>query len=235
VLGEWILDREALLAKLTPSTAAIILVHPNNPTGHFLSAADLDWLQEVSRDRCWLISDEVFADYHWTPQDLRSLTQCNPSNAFIVSGLSKICALPQMKLGWIVMPESQEIQRNLELVADTYLSVSSPIQSAAANWLSARHAFQRPIRDRIEANLLTLAQTVEKTPWQLLPVQAGWTAILRGPAHIEEEAFVLDLMSKGFSIHPGFYYDLPIEPCLVLSLLTPPDHLAQGLAAILAS
>lgn len=234
-LGEWILDREALLAKLTASTAAIVLVHPNNPTGHFLSDADLHWLAEISHDRCWLISDEVFADYRWVPSATPSLTRLNPPNAFILSGLSKICALPQMKMGWMVMPEDNQTQRRMELIADTYLSVSTPIQAAASGWLVARQEFQHPIRDRIRTNLEILSLTLQQQPWQALPVEAGWTSIIQGPAHKDEEALVLNLMAQGFSVHPGFYYDLPIEHCLVLSLLTPPDQLKQGLAAILAS
>ncbi|MBM3761183.1 MAG: pyridoxal phosphate-dependent aminotransferase [Acidobacteria bacterium] len=235
VLGEWILDREALLHHLTPDTAAIVLVHPNNPTGHFLTEADLAWLREISQNRCWLISDEVFADYRFDGHKANSLATLNAHNAFTLSGLSKICALPQMKLGWIVLPEDPQIRRHMELIADTYLSVSSPIQSAAASWLAARKSFQQPISDRIQQNLSTLGQSLANTPWQLMPIQAGWAVILRGPTHLEEEALVLSLLERGFSVHPGFYYDLPFEPCLVLSLLTPPENLAQGVAAILAS
>ncbi len=130
------------------------------------------------------------------------------------------------------MPPSPEIRRNLEWVADTYLSVSSPIQSAAVGWLASRAAFQRPIVDRCRANLALLAAALEASSWSLLPVEAGWSAILRGPTHLDEEVVALKLLEAGFLAQPGFYYDLPFTGSLVLSLLTPPAQLSRGLAAI---
>ena len=235
--GEWILDRESLALACDNSTKAIILVHPNNPTGHFLKSDDLNWLVEFSAERFWLISDEVFADYTWSAASthLRSLTQIEAPNAFTLSGLSKICALPQMKLGWIVMPKNRSVRNNLELVADTYLSVSAPIQKAAAWWLPQRGQFQSPIRERCLANLQQIPNQLKNSHWSLLPVEAGWTAILKGPASGDEEALVLKLMEKGFSVHPGFYYDLAFQNALVISLLTPPQHLASGIEAIISS
>ncbi len=235
--GEWILDRDHLVEACNPTCKAIILVHPNNPTGHFLRAEDLAWLLNFSADRLWLVSDEVFADYAWA-SDLahtRSLTQLDPSNALILSGLSKICALPQMKLGWIVMPQDKAIHQHLELVADTYLSVSGPIQKAAASWLAKRAEFQASIRARCLANLESIPKLLTNSEWALLSVDAGWTAILKGPARHNEEDLVLSLVRQNISVHPGFYYDLPFQPALVISLLTPPTHLAAGLSAITSS
>ena len=169
------------------------------------------------------------------PQQPRSLTQLNPPNSFTLSGLSKICALPQMKLGWIVMPHDPAIHHNLELISDTYLSVSGPIQKAAASWLPQRAQFQAPIRQRCHANLLQIPARLKKSQWSLLPVEAGWTAILKGPTGTNEEDLSLRLLENGFSVHPGFYYDLPFQQALVISLLTPPDQLASGLEAIISS
>ncbi len=235
--GEWLLDREGLARACNETTRAIILVHPNNPTGHFLKTDDLNWLIEFSADRLWLISDEVFADYAWSAGSthIRSLTQIEAPNVFSLSGLSKICALPQMKLGWIVMPENPTVHNHLELVADTYLSVSSPIQQAAASWLPQRAQFQAPIRERCFSNLQAIPSQVKNSPWSLLPVEAGWTAILRGPAEGDEEAFVLRLLERDVSVHPGFYYDLPFQNSLVISLLTPPHQMISGIETIISS
>lgn len=237
VCGEWILDRDRLVKACNPCCKAIVLVHPNNPTGHFLKAEDLAWLLDFSADRLWLVSDEVFADYAWaaTSPQTRSLTQLDPSNAFILSGLSKICGLPQMKLGWIVMPPNEAIHQHLELVADTYLSVSAPIQKAAASWLPERAKFQAAIRARCLANLKSIPNLLANSEWTLLSVEAGWTAILKGPAHQNEEALALRLVEQNISVHPGFYYDLPFHQAFVISLLIPPAHLATGLRAITSS
>lgn len=235
--GQWILDRESLSAACDSSTRAIVLVHPNNPTGHFLPNEDLRWLLEFSREKYWLICDEVFADYVWSqqPGQIRSLSQIPAENVFCLSGISKICALPQMKLGWIAMPPVPDVHHALELVADTYLSVSSPIQTAASHWLSNRASLQAPIRSRCVENLKRIRDSILGSAWSLLPVEAGWTAILHGPSTIDEEQQALTLLKKGFSAHPGFYYDLPFQPSFVLSLLTPPANFSAGINAIIAS
>jgi len=235
--GQWILDRDYLVKACNQKTRAIVIVLPNNPTGHFLSQDDLLWLAELTRERMWLISDEVFADYCWQPypSQSKSITHLNLQNTFSLSGLSKICALPQMKLGWIVMPNDPVIHKNLELVADTYLSVSSPIQIAAVKWLANRNQFQSPVRRRCVESLDLISVKLKGSPWTLLPVQAGWSAILKGPSRIEsEEDFIINLLDRGFSAHPGFYYDLPFQPGIVLSLLTRSTDLTEGLNAILS-
>ncbi|WP_051670033.1 pyridoxal phosphate-dependent aminotransferase [Bryobacter aggregatus] len=233
--GQWILDRERLLAACDTSTRAVVVVNPNNPTGHFLSSEDAAWLSEVAGEQFWVVCDEVFADYAWGRQPSQSLTQLPVTNVLCLSGLSKICALPQMKLGWIVMPPDEAVRKNLELVADTYLSVSSPIQEAAVRWLERRAEFQLPIRERCQANLATIQASVQDTAWALLPVEAGWAAILRGPASMDEEDLVLSLLEQGIIVQPGFYYDLPFPCSLVLSLLTPPEDLVTGLATMKSS
>lgn len=235
--SDWLLDRERLGQLCDNTTRAIVLVNPNSPTGHFLPEEDLNWLIDFSRDRYWLISDEVFSDYVWSNPgpDTRSLTQFQTQNAFVLSGLSKICALPQMKLAWIAMPSDPKLHQNLELVADTYLSVTTPIQSAATGWLAERQNFQAPVRDRCRANLELLQNSLRNTPWSLNQPEAGWVAILHGPSHIEEEDFALRLLAEGVSIQPGYFYDLPIQPCFVISLLTQVDHLRAGLRIILSA
>lgn len=232
--GQWILDRHRLAAACDDSTRAIVVVNPNNPTGHSLSADDAQWLIDFAGDRYWIICDEVFADYSWgTATDrCHSLTSVRANNVLCLSGLSKVCALPQMKLGWIAMPPSPHLRHNLELIADTYLSVSTPIQSAATDWLALRSTFQAPIRRRCCGNLKLIATTLQGSAWHLLPVEAGWVAILRGPAHLDEEDVALKLLEAGFLAQPGYYYDLAFPCSLVLSLLTPSADLVLGLSAI---
>jgi hypothetical protein len=223
----WFLDRDALAARVTPRTRAAVLVHPNNPTGHYTATEDVAWLRSLAAGRFWVISDEVFADYAWTAQRPRSLAN---ENAFVLSGLSKVCGLPQMKLAWIVLPVP-DLRGPLEWIADTYLSVSAPIERAAPGWIEQRAAFQAPIRGRCRTNLQFLS-TALLGPWTMLPPEAGWCAILQGPRHAAEETMVLEWIRKGFFVQPGFYYDLPMEPALVVSLLSPPQDLADFLAAI---
>ena len=235
--GQWILDRDRLAAACDDSTRAIVVVNPNNPTGHFLSIDDAEWLIAFAGKRYWIVCDEVFSDYEWAAgaNALRSLSLPRADNVLCLSGLSKICALPQMKLGWIAMPPVPAIRYNLESIADTYLSVSAPIQAATPQWLARRAEFQAPIRQRCLENLALIAAACKGSNWNALPVEAGWTAILRGPANLDEEDFVLQLLEAGFLTQPGYYYDLPFACSLVLSLLTSPADLARGLPAITIS
>lgn len=232
-MGEWILDRQYLLQAVTPRTRAIVCVNPNNPTGHFLSATDALWLCECFPALA-ILSDEVFADYVWQPlnQHQRSLSALQAPNVFCLSGLSKICALPQMKLGWIVLPPGNEVQQAMEFIADTYLSVSSPVQHAAVDWLTKRSQLQAPVRERCHQNLELLQQYATGGAFSLLPVQAAWVALLRCHKSREEDEWVLALLEQNIWIQPGFYYDLSGGPHLVFSLLTPPSESMQGLAAI---
>lgn len=231
--GEWILDRQYLLRALTPRTRAIVCVNPNNPTGHFLSAADALWLCE-SFPSLAILSDEVFADYVWQPlaQHQRSFSTLRAPNVFCLSGLSKICALPQMKLGWIVLPPGNGVQQAMEFIADTYLSVSSPVQYAAVDWLAKRSQFQAPVRQRCQANLQLLQQHAAGGAFSLVPAQAGWAALLRCHKNREEEEWVLALLEQNVWIQPGFFYDLSGGPHLVFSLLTPLADGSTGLELI---
>jgi alanine-synthesizing transaminase len=224
--GEWILDHDYLRRAVNTRSRAIVCVNPNNPTGHFLSSADARWLSE-SFPSLAILSDEVFADYTWQqlPGRQRSFTTLEAPNAFCLSGLSKICALPQMKLGWIVMPPGAALQQAMEFVADTYLSVSTPVQQAAVEWLAKRSQLQAPISARCQENLRLLAG-------HIAPVEAGWAALLRCHKQRDEDAWVLALLELGFWIQPGYFYDLSGGPHLVLSLLTPPQETRDGLSAL---
>lgn len=232
--GEWLLDREAIARCWDSRTRGIVLVEPNNPTGNWLSPADHDWLVEFTTGRGWLLSDEVFSDYGWQARPGQPLASRKLDNLLVFSGLSKVCALPQMKLGWILMPKQPELWRRLELIADTWLSVSGPTLAAAPGWLDRRAQFQAPVKARCRQSLAILSEVLTGAAWELLPVAAGWCAVLRGPAHIDEESLLLALLKEGYLAHPGYYYDLPFPVSLVVSLLTPPADLRAGLAALIS-
>lgn len=217
--GEWVLDREYLRRVLTPRTRAIVIVHPNNPTGHFFPREDFAWLQEALPPEAAILSDEVFADYGWQE---KGWSYAGAHRTFVLSGLSKICLLPQMKLGWIVMPKDPAIWRAMEFIADTYLSVSALVADMAPVWLERRQEFQAPLRERVNANL------------PLFPANpaAGWTAIVRGNGGMPEDERVMAMIDRGYWLQPGYYFDLPGQDNYVLSLLTEPGQLREGLRVL---
>lgn len=229
----WWLDFEALRRMVTPRTRAILLVNPNNPTGSFLKRTELDQLTALAHTNgLAILSDEVFADYAFAPDASRvaSLAHCGDVLTFTLSGLSKVCALPQMKLGWIVAngPRHEEALERLELIADTYLSVSTPVQLAAPHMLDARHAMQRQIRERTQRNLAALQG-------RQLRVEGGWYATIQVPRTRSEESWVLDLLrNENVLVQPGYFFDFQSEAYLVLSLLTDTESFAEGVRRIFA-
>ena len=241
--GAWAIDFDALAGSITPRTRAIVLVNPNNPTGSFLKQSELGPLIELCREHnLALISDEVFSDYalHPNPRLVLSLTAVTDVLTFCLSGLSKVAGLPQMKLGWIVTggpthDHEQAFQR-LELIADTYLSVSAPVQLAAPVLLGLRTQLQNQILGRVRANrAFLLSQIGPRSPWRHLEVEGGWYAILEAPRIQTEEEWVLSLLaSDGVLVQPGFFFDFEREAFLVLSLLTPEEVFREGVRRILA-
>jgi aspartate/methionine/tyrosine aminotransferase len=230
----WSIDLDALIAAITPRTRAILVVHPNNPTGNFVSTAERAALQSLCAERdLALIVDEVFLDYALSPSPQQSFAASeSPCLTFVLSGLSKICALPQMKASWIVAngPESlvREALARLEVIADTFLSMNAPIQSALPVWLAARAGIQSQILERIAANLAILDARLRGSSTQRLVLQGGWTAILRVPRTAD---FAISALHRGVLVQPGEFYGLPAGRA-VLSLLTPPDIWARGLALL---
>ena len=239
----WTIDFDALTRSITARSRAIVLVNPNNPTGSFLKRSELGALLALCREHnLALISDEVFADYafHDDPHLVRSLTGIDEVLTFCLSGLSKVAALPQLKLGWIVTggpPGDRETAfERLELIADTYLSVSATVQWAAPALLGLRAPLQRQILGRVLANRSFLASQIGPTsPWSLLATEGGWYAVLEAPRIQSEEEWVLNLLIEdGVLVQPGFFFDFEREAFLVISLLTAEDIFRQGIRRILA-
>ena len=238
--GEWHLDAAAAAQALTPRTRAVLAVSPGNPTGAYLKAEELAALGPMCAGAgCALVCDEVFSDFALRPDPRRVATTAahQAGLTFTLSGLSKICGLPQMKLAWCVVSgpaaDSEEALERLELVADQYLSVGSSVQLAAPALLGARHAFQRRVIDRVRSNRLALERVrAPDATWDVLPAEAGWTAILAVPGARSEEDWALSILEAGVLLHPGYFFDFPGGSHLVLSLLAPEGEFARAAAAV---
>ncbi len=238
----WSIDFDALRGAITDRTRAIVLVNPNNPTGSFLKRGEVVELAALAAERgLALISDEVFNGYAFGPDPQRVATLAGVEQAltFCLGGLSKMSGLPQMKLGWIVLGgpatvRAQALER-LELIADTYLSVGTPVQHALPRLLAAGAAVQQQIEARTQENLTWLrGAIVPNSPMQLLDVEGGWYATLRVPRTQSEEEWCLELLERDHVlVQPGYFYDFESEAFLVLSLLTPPAIFREGVRRLL--
>ncbi len=231
----WWIDIAELERAITPRSRAILVVHPNNPTGHPTSEAERAQLYELcSRHGLSLIVDEVFLDYPHAPgKRLRSFTRgAAPVLTFVLSGLSKIAALPQMKLGWIVTlgPEGDrdEALARLEVIADTFLSVNTSAQLALPSWLETAPRMQRQILLRMERNLAMLTNA----NLEMYDVSAGWSAILRLPRLFDHESAFRTLRSAGIVTHPAHFYGLDDPSRVVLSLIVAEETMRQAVERI---
>jgi alanine-synthesizing transaminase len=232
----WSIDFHALETAITAKTKAIILVHPNNPTGNFASQQERAELETLCAARgLALIVDEVFLDYAIAGPQPSFATGESRCLTFVLSGISKVCGLPQMKASWIAAcgPFSlvDEAMQRIEIIADTFLSMNAPVQHALPAWLATRHALQQQIRERMRANLVLLDTHLEGTAVQRLALQAGWTAVLRVPRRIEGREFVAVALDRGVLVQPGDFYGLG-DARAVVSLLTPPEIWAAGLSLL---
>jgi alanine-synthesizing transaminase len=238
--GRWDVDIHSMAAA-PEATRAVLAVSPNNPTGSFLSARDIDALLAVCRQRGWaLIVDEVFADYPVdTTEPITDIAARADVLSFTLGGASKSIGLPQVKLGWTLVggpaPARDEALAALEVIADTFLSVSTPVQVAAPRLLRDGAAVRRAIQQRVRGNLAAARRlAAAHAACDLLPVEGGWSLLVRVPSRRSEEQMVLDLLAQErVLVHPGFFFDLPHEAFLVVSLLPAPDVFADGMARML--
>ena len=241
--ARWEIDLDSLRRAVTRRTRAVLLVSPNNPTGSFATAAELDAVAALCRKHdLALIVDEVFAPYPLTDAGAGPsvLDGSRDALAFSLGGLSKSVGLPQLKLGWIVAtgppPLVDRALAGLELICDTYLSVTTPVQLAAGDLLAGGAEVTARIAERVRANHAALRALVARHPAvRLLPADGGWYAVVRIPATRPEEAVVLDLLERDrVLVHPGYFFDFPREAFLVVSLLPEPQRFLAGAATILA-
>jgi hypothetical protein len=227
------------------NAAAVVVVSPNNPTGSYLGAGDWERLgRDAAGASVAVIVDEVFADFPLAPPaDAVAAVAARPGPAlcFSLGGLSKACGLPQMKLGWLAASGPYELVRpalaNLELVADTYLSVGTPVQLALPRLLELGAGIRAAIHERVLGNRRLLAARIPAdSAATLLPAEAGWSAIVRVPGTLSDEEWALRLLDEaGLLVQPGYFFDLRLGATLVLSLLPPPVDFALGVERLLAA
>ena len=238
----WRLDLHEL-GEAPGTVRALIVVHPNNPTGSFVHPDDADALESLCARRGWaLIADEVFLDYPLDGGAGAGTTFAARRRAltFTLGGLSKSVGLPQLKLAWIAASGPRRLVgpalERLDYVADTFLSVAMPVQLALPALLRRGAATRRAILARCRANLRTLRTLARRLPAvEVPPVGGGWSAVLRYPAVIGEEELALDLLRRdGVAVHPGYFFDFPRDGVLVLSLLPEPASFRAGVVRLFA-
>jgi aspartate/methionine/tyrosine aminotransferase len=237
----WHLDLHDLETKITPLTRAVVLVHPNNPTGSYVKADERERLVDLcARKSLALIVDEVFLDYPVESGTQASFAATADLLTFVVSGVSKICGLPQMKAGWISVSGpgalKHEAIRRLEMISDSFLSASTPIQLALPEFLETRNGFQSQLKTRLRANLNELDRQLASTPpCSRLVVEGGWYVILRVPATRSDEDLAIELIEReGVLVESGHFFDFPNDGYLILSLMTPETTFTEGVKRILA-
>ncbi|HEX4643425.1 MAG TPA: pyridoxal phosphate-dependent aminotransferase [Candidatus Acidoferrales bacterium] len=230
----WQIDFASLRAALTPRSRAVLVVHPNNPTGSLVKPREAAELAEICAAReMAVVADEVFLDY--TSSEAPTFASCDGALTFTLSGISKISLLPQMKLAWTVVsgPDgvAQAAVDRLEIIADTYLSPSTPVQLALPELLSLRHTLQAQVRQRISANLSALDGILrEAQALARLERESGWYAILKVPATATDDDLAVALLERhSVLVHPGHFFNFSREGFLVLSLITPEGEFQEGL------
>ena len=259
----WQMDFPSLEKAVTPRTRGVVVVHPNNPTGSYVQTHELSLLNKFCRKHgLALIADEVFLDYELdvetadpgcriersstAPPSSTSSTVRHPSFTanqdvltFTLSGLSKISALPQMKVAWIAVSgppaETAPALARLEVIADTYLSMNAPLQWATPALLNQRRGLQSQLLDRVHENLTELdRQLAQQKICERLALEGGWYAVLRVPVTKSDEDLAVELLQeKSVLVHPGHFYDFPSDGYLVLSLITPTKEFGEGTGRIL--
>jgi alanine-synthesizing transaminase len=242
--GRWSVDLDAIRRALDSSQRkirAIVLISPNNPTGSVVTPEELRQLAVMAGPReVALIADEVFSEYPIQNLQVTSALAQADALTFGLGGLSKSVGLPQVKLGWIGVtgpaPLVDAALERLEIIADAYLSVSTPVQLAAAALLTDGAAVRTQIQARVRHNAAVLRTTAAAHPaCTLLPIEGGWYAVLQIPAVKSEEMFVVELLERtGVLVHPGYFYDFEREAFLVISLLPEPALFSSALGALFA-
>jgi len=236
----WQMDFPSMEKAVTARTRGVAVVHPNNPTGSYVRAGEVELLNSFCRAHgLAVIVDEVFLDYRIGDKVHASFAGNRDVLTFTLSGLSKISALPQMKVAWVVTggpaEEAAAAMARLEVIADTYLSLNAPIQWAVPTLLEQRKSIQRQLRERVRANLADLdRQLAGQRACERLSVDGGWYAVLRVPVTRSDEELAIELVrEESVLVHPGHFYDFPSDGYLVLSLIPPEAEFAEGMSRTL--
>lgn len=230
----WEIHPARLQAAITARTRAIVVINPNNPTGSYVSAAEQD---EISRFGLPVISDEVFHPFAFADRPPSFVSE--DVLTFTLGGLSKSAGLPHYKLGWIQVsgPGRHEAVEGLEMIADNFLSVSTPVQAALPELFTIAPRIRSAIQLRTAANLATLRALIATCPGaRVLPVEGGWSAVIRVPRIDSEDTLALRLIEEhGVVVHPGYFFDFETEGHVVVSLLTGPDIFEEGITRLISS
>ena len=236
----WQIDFPSLYKAVNHRTRAVVVVHPNNPTGSFVVDQERAALNQFCREYgLALVADEVFLDYGHDGAPRATFATNRDVLTFTLSGLSKISGLPQMKLAWIVTGGPSETESaalaRLEVIADTYLSMSAPIQLAAGTLLNQRHSIQPLLLDRVRANLSELDRGLAKQKTcSRFDVEGGWNAVLRVPVTQSDEDLAIEILRKAsVLVHPGHFYDFASDGHLIVSLITPLGDFRRGISQVL--
>ncbi len=233
----WHLPDERALRESLDGSKAVIVVHPNNPTGHFLSREEVESLSSATATvGAALIADEVFFEFSHLHQ--RRVASDSSCLTFSLGGLSKSVGFPHWKLGWIRVsgprPQKEAALAALEMIADTYLPVSGAVQNALPEVLAMSEKLRRPIEERLATNLGVIDAALENVPAiRREELEGGWSAVLRVPVLEDEETIVLKLIRLGVLVHPGYFYDFPREGWLVVSLLSRTEELRRGMKTLI--
>ena len=235
----WQIDFHSLQNAASPRTRGVIVVNPNNPTGHFVKVNELQALNDLcAKHSLAIIADEVFLDFGFSGAPL-TLAANNQALTFVMSGLSKVAGLPQMKMAWLVANgpatlKKQAIEK-FEIIADTYLSPNAPVQLATPTFLELRSGFQKQLLARVRQNLKELdRQLATQRNCSRLQVEGGWYVVLRVPATGSDEELALMLLeTRDVYVHPGHFFDFRADGYLVLSLIAREDEFAEGVRRML--
>ena len=246
----WQIDFHSLWQAATERTRAVMVVHPNNPTGSYVKPHEGAQLEAFCAEReAAIVADEVFLDFAWDEgqrpsfvtralQHQAASSGDQPILTFTLSGLSKISGLPQMKLAWMVMSGPEQRVRaasaRMELIADTYLSMNAPIQHAARELLDQRHTFQQQLMARVRKNLTVLDSQLASSDCRRVDVEGGWYAVVRVPVTRSDEELAVELLERdAVIVHPGHFFDFHQDGYIVVSLITPEAEFAEGLSRLL--
>ena len=242
-LSGWSIDLDVLEVVITPKTKAVVLVNPNMPTGSYIKGHELAALDGIcSKYNLALIVDEVFSDFGWgeTPDRVKTMVNHSETLTFVLSGLSKIVGLPQVKLAWIVIsgnPDLRELaQDRLEMITDLYLSVGTPVQHGADLLLRQRKAMQQQMLSRIADNSQFLKERfAQAANAGVLKVEGGWYGVVKIEDHLSDEQRVLQLLEQDNTlVHPGYFHEFDQEGFIVVSLLTPVETFLEGISRIVS-
>jgi alanine-synthesizing transaminase len=239
--GEWHVDFESLKTNLTDRTKAIVLIHPNNPTGSYIAQVEFDQICSLAAQyQCAIIIDEVFEPYLISSDNHRQYTLHAPDSVltFSLNGISKLLGLPQLKLSWIIVHgnswQTSETLNRLDILADTFLSVNTPVQNALPNLLQCAPAIQTHIRTRIRTNHESLKSCFAQSKVSVLNSEGGWYGILQLPQNMSDEEWVLDfLIHKNILVYPGHFFELDQKACIIISLLPLPGAFQRAIGNML--